>query len=292
MINNPIFSLFCELELCGKGQIEKVHDRTRDNESISVYRCSKTGAIFLSDTNHVDISHYDEKAPTHSYGVEKRAIVNTNDDSMRRRERFANLIRGKSWLDIGAGSGAVLDQLAPIAKDVAAVEPQAEASNTLNELGYKTFRRLEDVDLQSVDVISLFHVLEHIEYPLALLQKSFELLSPGGRLIIEVPHASDLLIKQFDLQAFKDFTFWSEHLVLHTRQTLNALVSEVGFSSIVIEGVQRYPVANHLHWLASGMPGGHVSLDFMRDDALDQAYEAMLQKLDMTDTLVLTAVKR
>lgn len=290
-INNPIFSLFCGYGVCDEEQIEKINDRTRDNDQLCVYRCLKTGLIFLSDTGHMDIGHYDQKPPTHRYGVDKRAIVNTNDDSLRRHDRFANLIRGKSWLDIGAGSGAVLDQLAPLAKQAAAVEPQKDASETLEKLGYKVFRRLESVDFDHVDVITLFHVLEHIEYPEDVLKQCFELLGPGGRLVIEVPHASDLLIRQFDLPAFKDFTFWSEHLVLYTRYTLETLVRNVGFSNVAIEGVQRYPVANHLRWLAEGKPGGHIALDFMRDTALDSAYESMLQKLDMTDTLVLTAVK-
>ncbi|MDI3322904.1 class I SAM-dependent methyltransferase [Pontibacterium granulatum] len=238
------------------------------------------------------MSHYDQKPPTHRYGMDKRAIVNTNDDSLRRRDRFTNLIRGKSWLDVGAGSGAMLDLLAPLAKRAAAVEPQENASSTLKQLGYETFRRLEEVDVDGVDVITLFHVLEHIEYPEEVLKQCFDRLTAGGRLVVEVPHASDVLIRQFDLPAFKDFTFWSEHLVLYTRYTLETLVRKVGFSNIVVEGVQRYPVANHLNWLANGTPGGHITLDFMRDAPLDSAYEAMLRKLDMTDTLVLSAVKR
>lgn len=291
MIENPIFDQLCQLGICARDQLEKVHDRTRDREDISVYRCNKSGAIFLSGTDHIDISHYDAKAPTHSFGTEKREIVNTNDDSLRRRKRFANLIRGKKWLDVGAGSGAVLDQLAPVAKEAMAVEPQAQASATLEALGYKTYRRFEDVERDDLDCITLFHVLEHIEQPLSVLKQCYQLLAAGGRVVIEVPHASDLLIRHFDSSAFKNFTFWSEHLVLHTRQTLEALVREAGFNQIVIEGVQRYPVANHLHWLAEKRPGGHVHYDFMRDDELDRAYEAMLQRLDMTDTLVLTAVK-
>jgi len=291
LINNPIFALFCRYGLCDRDQVEKIHDRTRDNEQLSVLRCLKTGMIFLSDTGHMNMAHYDQKAPTHRYGVEKRAIVNTNDDSLRRRDRFSNLIRGKSWLDIGAGSGAMLDQLAPLARFAAAVEPQENASETLCQLGYKVFRRLDEVDFECVDVITLFHVLEHIEYPEDVLKQCFNLLSPGGRLVIEVPHASVLLLRQFELPAFKDFTFWSEHLVLYTRYTLDTLARKAGFSNVAIEGVQRYPVANHLCWLAEGKPGGHIALNFMRDAALDTAYEAMLQRLDMTDTLVLTATK-
>lgn len=291
MINNPIFDLLCTLGVCDGTDLELLQTKTRDRDDIAVYRCTRSGGIFLSSTNHLESGHYETKPPTHLYGVENRAIVNTSEDTLRRKERFVSLVRGKKWLDIGAGSGAVLDQLSPVARECFAVEPQKKASTVLSRMGYKTFRSLDEVDVFDLDCITLFHVLEHIEQPLDILKGSFKRMAKGGRLVVEVPHASDMLIRLFDLESFKNFTFWSEHFVLHTRTTLEALVRHAGFSQVIIEGVQRYPVSNHLHWLAKGAPGGHVKMDFMRDATLDDAYASMLKRIDMTDTLVLTAVK-
>ena len=46
-------------------------------------------------------------------------------------------------------------------------------------------------------------------------------------------------------------------MVLHTRETLRKTLEYVGLQDIQIEGVQRYPLSNHLNWLANGKPGGH-----------------------------------
>ena len=119
-----------------------------------------------------------------------------------------------------------------------------------------------------------------------------EVLRSHGSLILEVPHASDILLSQLETDAFKRFTLWSQHLILHTRESLRRLLQAGGFSNIVIEGVQRYPLSNHLNWLSQGKPGGHKSvLSALDTPELKMAYEAALRKIDATDTLVAIARK-
>ena len=291
MIRHQLFDFFCDEGLCEREGLSLIHPKTRDRENVQVYQCGKSNVIFLSSDDHVAKDHYDKKAPTHKFGTDNRAIVSTNDDALRRKARFANQIRGKIWLDVGAGSGAVLDALSPVARKADGVEPQANASQTLSDLGYQCFNDIAETDTDYYDVVSFFHVLEHIPDTVGILKESFRCLKPGGQLIVEVPHARDFLIHFLKWPSFKDFTFWSEHLTLHTRQSLELLLNSSGFSNIVIEGVQRYPVANHLQWLANNKPGGHIALDFLRSDGLDREYEAILQKMDMTDTIIATARK-
>jgi hypothetical protein len=104
-----------------------------------------------------------------------------------------------------------------------------------------------------------------------------------------VPHAKDFLISFLDLDVFKSFTFWSEHLILHTRDSLKIFLESAGFSNICIKSYQRYPLANHLHWLAKGKPGGHIVWDYLRTAELDTAYANMLAKIDISDTLIAVA---
>jgi hypothetical protein len=93
--------------------------------------------------------------------------------------------------------------------------------------------------------------LEHLPDPAATLHELRASLKPDGEgtLIIEVPHARDFLIEALKLQEFIDFTLWSQHLVLHTRESLRLLLADAGYRNVMIEGVQRYSIANHLHWL-------------------------------------------
>ena len=62
----------------------------------------------------------------------------------------------------------------------------------------------------------MFHVLEHIPHQIQTLKIIKKNLKKNGKLIIEVPHADDFLLNFDELKEFKDFTFWSEHLILHT----------------------------------------------------------------------------
>ena len=137
----------------------------------------------------------------------------------------------------------------------------------------------------------MFHVLEHLPDPLAVLAELRIALEPqDGVLVVEVPHANDFLINQLKCQPFIDFTLWSQHLVLHTRESLQKLLGAAGFHDIQIQGIQRYGLANHITWLSEGMPGGHKGrLSLLESQALTQAYEAALAAQDCTDTLVAVA---
>jgi hypothetical protein len=116
-------------------------------------------------------------------------------------------------------------------------------------------------------------------------------LKIGGKIIVEVPHAKDFLIDFLNLETFKAFTFWSEHLILHTRASLETFLQESGFKNIVIKGFQRYPLANHLYWLSQGKPGGHQHWHYLTTKELDKGYADMLASLDKTDTLIAIAEK-
>src|SRR5690554_4247893 len=287
--DNPIFETLCSLGVCYADAVTQLQPFVRDRQDIAVLQCQKSGVIFLSGTDHIDLSHYDAKAPTHRYGTSKREIITTNDDTERRYQSFANIVRGKRWLDFGAGSGAALDRLGPLTSEYAAVEPQETTASFLTQLGHKVYRRVDKVPEAKFDVITLFHVFEHLNSPLATLNELKRKLAPGGRLVIEVPHARDFLINTADCIAFQEHTFWSEHLILHTRASLSAMLQAAGLEVTAVSGVQRYPLANALHWLAKGLGGGHVTWSHFRDNNLDNSWQSMLAKLDLTDTLIAEA---
>lgn len=288
-MNNPIFDLLCRLGACDPAAVEPFHRGVRDRDDIDVMRCGRSGALFLSRVDHMTMGHYNAKPATHRFGSAKRQIIATSDDTRRRCRQFANLARGKNWLDVGTGPGAMLDAMGPIAANCAAVEPEEAAAASLREMGYAIYPSLDEVPPGNYELITLFHVFEHLTDPLGMLKSMIARLTAGGRLVIEVPHARDLLISFARSEAFCRHTFWSEHLFLHTRETLRALVAAAGFEVLALQGVQRYPVANHLHWLARGRPDGHSAWNMLADERLDSAYADTLARLDLTDTLTLEA---
>ena len=293
-MDNKVAATLCDWGVCDESAIEEYYPRVRDRDDISVMRCRKSGVIFTSTSEHMDISHYSEKHEFPHYWKEdnrERALVDSFADDSRRRDQFLSLISNKAWLDVGAGAGGVLDLLRPFAGSVAAVEPQKRALDSLREQHYEAYSDISDVPSGEFDVITLFHVFEHLTDPLGLLKIAHDKLRVGGKIIIEVPHASDFLFAFLDLEEFKKFTFWSEHLVLHKRCSLTAFLDRANFRNAVISGFQRYNLANHLHWLKEKQPSGHIKWSMLSTEQLDRAYSNMLQKIDMTDTLIAIAEK-
>lgn len=285
-------AILCDLGLSTEESIIPYHPRVRDREDVAVLKCLKSGVFLLSRTDHMDIAHYHEKPDRIiEDGGRERAAIAARDDTNRRYATFASVIANKRWLDVGTGTGAVLDRLSPLASRTLAVEPQESARQWLIDRGYSVYADIDEVPGQDVEVVTLFHVLEHLKDPIVTLRALRDKMATGGKLIVEVPHAGDFLISFLELDAFKDFTFWSEHLILHTRDSLRAFLNAAGFSDISIQGCQRYPLANHLHWLAREKPGGHVEWSQLRSSSLDEAYGDMLCRLDRTDTLLAIASK-
>jgi uncharacterized C2H2 Zn-finger protein len=290
-MKNGIQSLLGDLGISDEKSIIPFYPKVRDRDDISVLKCQKSGVIFLSRADHMNISHYETTKDFKYWSAQDRnmAILNGQEDSKRRAEQFKNIITGKKWMDVGTGAGGILDLLSLNASATLAVEPQESARKYLTELGYSVYPSVDEVPCNDIEVATLFHVFEHLTDPVGTIEKLRAKMARGAKIVIEVPHAKDFLISFLAVDAFKAFTFWSEHLILHTRDSLRIFLEKAGFSNIAIKSYQRYPLANHLYWLARGKPGGHIVWDHLRTSMLDTSYGDMLAQLDITDTLIAIA---
>lgn len=290
---NKIRDLLIELGICSNESIISYFEKVRDRDDVSVLKCTKSGVIFLSRSDHMDISHYLEKDNFIYWDVQDRkaAVTAGLEDTQRRYEQLKIIISNKRWIDIGTGLGGILDLLSPLSLETAAIEPQEAARKCLTDLGYCVYQSIEDAKDEYYEIVTLFHVLEHFTNPLDTLISIKNKMKKGAIIFIEIPHARDFLISFLENDAFKSFTFWSEHLILHTRESINILLQKAGFSNILIKGYQRYPLANHLYWISKGKPGGHIHWADLRTNALDMEYSNMLSSIDKTDTLIITAQK-
>ncbi len=281
------------LGIIDKSKVTEFYPRVRDRDDVKVLKCNHSGVIYLSSTNHIAQAYYNDKKGTDywSSATREEGLKTTFEDDHRRFDQFKELVKNKSYLDVGSGLGGVLDLFKTVAKEIYAVEPQDEIRELLNSLGYKVFNSVENVTVKNIEVITLFHVFEHLTDPLTLLKQLHGLLDAKGKIVIEIPHAKDALLETFKAESFKAHTFWSEHLILHTRKSLESFLANAGFKNIKISGYQRYPLANHLHWLNTGKPGGQNHYAHLRTPTLEKEYEAMLNNIDQTDTIIAIAEK-
>lgn len=299
-MSNNFTSLLIELGLSSADSIKDFHPRVRDTDKIKVLKCSQSGVLLLNDNSGGTEDNYNENADFAYWSSDWDTAKQVNqkeapifEDDHRRKEQFQNILEGKAWLDFGCGSGGLLRLMAKESTRPLGLEIQPAPRAYLNNYGIKCFESIDEIEDTSLDVVTLFHVYEHLPDPIGILNLVSSKLKTGGRLIIEVPQANDVLLKLFDLEAFKDFTFWSEHLILHTRQSLTKFVSCVqGLNIDSIQGYQRYPLSNHLYWLSKSLPGGHYKWSFLNTPDLEQAYSRALQANDLTDTLIAYITKQ
>lgn len=106
------------------------------------------------------------------------------------------------------------------------------------------------------DVVTMWHVLEHLPDPVGLLKQALEVLRPGsGRLCVEVPNLNAELM---DLSpAFRQRHFMVEHISYFTPATLEATARRAApGAGIRVFGYQRYGIFNATHWIEFNKPQG------------------------------------
>ena len=150
--------------------------------------------------------------------------------SVRRKLRLLKPHQSKQGrlLDIGAGTGFFLRAAKKRGWTVTGIEPNQTARNFANSKAPNTVfdeDKLQTLPEHSFDVITLWHVLEHLpdlQSDIAAFQK---LLKPNGRIVLAVPN-----FKSFDSDYFK--AFWAaydvpRHLWHFSQQSISILFSKV-----------------------------------------------------------------
>lgn len=292
-MNNSIFETLKKLGLTSETTRTLFNDKTRDIKDLKVWKDSASQIIYIdefyvSEEEYIDGSYRDDKI--YELGGPK-SNFDSESDAQRRLKANLKHVAGKKLLDFGCGSGDFLKLVKPYCSEVSGIELQQSYIDLLTSDGISCANNLNNIEDNSLDIVVSFHTLEHLPNPLEVLEELKSKIVSGGQILIEVPHAKDFLLSSVDCNEFKQFTLWSQHLVLHTRESLRKTLEYVGFKDIQIDGVQRYPLSNHIHWLANGMPGGHKSLLSVLDsDDLNKSYHNSLARIDATDTLVAIAI--
>ena len=271
---NKIFKILKKLKLSNDNSIELFHNKTRDNDNLKVLRCKKSGVIFLSSIDHIG-SHYEKKSDYGWLTSNSRtlSIKKFSEDDNRRKKQIIKYVKNKNWLDVGTGTGGILKLLENDVNRISAVEPIRFARENLIKNGYNSYKSIYEIDQsERFDFVTLFHVFEHLDNPIDDLKAIYLRMKKGGKIFIEVPHAQDFLIHFLNLKEFKDFTFWSEHAILHTKKSLTKFIKAAGFKIVNISGFQRYSFKNHLFWMKEKKPQGDRYLKHINADNINQKY--------------------
>jgi 2-polyprenyl-3-methyl-5-hydroxy-6-metoxy-1,4-benzoquinol methylase len=291
IMKNPIFNELIKLKLISKLNLITLSNKTRDKK-IKVIKDLKTKIIFLekyitSNEYYSLLKYRDDDIKVLDKSKTKIANVKTFsgniktpiiEDDYRRAIQFKKKLKNKDILDFGCGWGGFLRNVKNY-KSLSGVELRKECINYIknNIKKINISNNISFID-RKFDIITMFHVLEHIPYQVETLKLLKSKLKNKGKIIIEVPSAQDFLLSFDELKEFKNFSFWSEHLVLHTEKSLIKILHKSGFSKIRIEYFQRYNFANHLGWFIKKQPSGHSFYANITDNKINLEYTNYLKR--------------
>ncbi|MBI6120335.1 class I SAM-dependent methyltransferase [Salegentibacter maritimus] len=138
--------------------------------------------------------------------------------------------KGNNLLDIGAGTGDFLVTAKKKEWNVAGVEPNTQARKLAQEKGIELKEDLTQFKDASLDVISMWHVLEHVPDLDSQIENLARLLKPNGVAVIAVPN-----FKSFDAKHYRKF--WAaydvpRHLWHFSQQGITELFKKHNFKKI------------------------------------------------------------
>jgi SAM-dependent methyltransferase len=269
--------------LCSKDSFNIIHKGTRDDPKINVLRCTNCSLVFL-DKKTQSVHYEDSKMHGNNLPSVSEWLNQTDRDDERRFNHYREMINGKCILDFGCGAGGFLLRASKITQECFGVEVEARIKNHYGDL-LNIYKDIDDLGC-CFDIVFAFHVFEHLDDPLKILEKIKRKLKPGGAFIVEVPHSEDALLTLYGSSEFAKHSYWSNHLFLFNQFTLAKIGEKVGLKLRTVQGFQRYPLANHLYWLAKGIGGGHKHWGFLSNPILDEAYGLTLGSIGKTDTII------
>jgi SAM-dependent methyltransferase len=166
---------------------------------------------------------------TFDYGAELEGLGRTYIDLIK--AAIAPAAPSGTLLEVGGGNGFVLDAALDVGFDrIIGVEPShdaiARAPERVREHMIQDIMRPGLIPDGSVDVVAIFHTLDHLPDPVGVLECCRAALKPGGVIVCAVHDEGALSAR---LMREKSPIFDVEHMYLFSKRTGPAILRKAGF---------------------------------------------------------------
>lgn len=200
--------------LCKSNAIKKRFtciDKFATGEEFDIYECDNCGLAFTQNIpDEKEIGRYYESPSYISHSNTNKGFVNTvyhlvRMIMLRNKARLVErltILKNGNILDYGAGTGYFARTMANRGWNVIAIEKSDKARElALKEFGFKMqdTDALADIKDKELDVVTMWHVMEHIQDPDKMWNELHRILDDTGIAIIAVPNSIS-----YDAQRYKE----------------------------------------------------------------------------------------
>ncbi|WP_432672358.1 class I SAM-dependent methyltransferase [Flavobacterium sp. SM2513] len=209
-----------------------VRDYTVSKETFGLYRDVKYDMLItFPKPSQEELSKYYESEDYISHSNKKKGLFSflyqivrgfTLKNKLNIIQHFQ--VEKGSLLDIGAGTGHFLDLAQKNKWTVTGIEPNLGARNMATEKGISFAENIQSLPNNSFDVITMWHVLEHVYDLDEQIKELKRVLKPDGVIVIAVPN-----FRSFDAKYYK--RFWAafdvpRHLWHFSKKSIKLLFQE------------------------------------------------------------------
>lgn len=181
-------------------------DHTVSQETYEVM-LNKEYDMLVTSPVPIDLENYYKSEAYISHTDSKKSLLDKTYQfvkkfALRRKLRLINSFENvdRTILDIGAGTGDFLKVCQEDGWHVFGVEPNFEAQQKATSKTIVLESNLSAFEEQQFDVITLWHVLEHVVDLPAYIRSLEKLLKENGTLVVAVPN-----YKSYDATYYKEF---------------------------------------------------------------------------------------
>lgn len=230
--------------VCGSGQSQpfiSCKDYTVSQETFNIVSCSACGFKYTNPRPSDDtIGQYYKSEDYVSHTNTKKGLINRLYHAVRsytlkkKLGLIESFVSRGTILDYGCGTGMFLNTCKEADWKSFGFEPDSDARTIASKKGLSVFNTKESLALElgsaKFDVITLWHVLEHVTDLDDTLSFFKNHLSNKGTLIIAVPNYTS-----FDAQHYKEY--WAgydvpRHIYHFNLDSVSKLLSKFGFTHI------------------------------------------------------------
>lgn len=234
--------------------------------------------------------------------------------NLRQFDILKPLIEPQSvYLELGASFGGVFGLATKYAKEAWAVEPNHKDAAFLSGRfpdAHILNQTVEQAELPEghFSVVAAFEVLEHTATPCCFLQKCFDALEIGGKILLEVPNRADILYSTYKIPRYQTFFYHKAHIHYYTEKSLRLILEKNGFSGHV-SSFLMYPFFNHVFWTQNNSPQGsgekalklNVPIDFETENGkkifdfwkkCESEYDKLVNSMMLGDCLIFSGIKK